>query len=134
MKRPDPFTTPHPEPPKGYEGDLGSYERVLIDYICGEPLAYGFRLVRYMGEERFNGLRNHGKLTYIETGFGNGYWVLATDFLTPEKAVKLYGKVTRIRVGPRGGWKSAFYGEKEFGSKELDPRGVIEGIPEVTIV
>jgi hypothetical protein len=102
--------------PEGYENDLGSYGLVASDRICGEPIAWGFKLVRHLGDDRFNNLRKFGILECYHPN-----WYLIVKTLTREEAIEKYGPITNEEFGPRGGWRSVTFGNKKFGSDYLRP-------------
>lgn len=105
--------------PSGFENYLSAFGPVLHDPYCGEPVAWGFRITKYLGDELFSKLGKHGQLECID-GF-NSAWALVIQTLSREKAVLLYGEITDEVFGPRGGWKSTTFGEKKFISKFLRP-------------
>lgn len=104
------------EKPTGFEGDLGSYGIAFYDGNCGEPIAWGFKIIRRLGDERFNELRKFGPLECIYPD-----WYLVTKTLSREEAIKKYGDIKEEVFGPKGGWKSVTFGEKKFVSKLLKP-------------
>lgn len=107
------------EKPAEYERDLGEYGPVLFDGHCGEPIAWGFPIRSYLGEDRFNGLRKYGKLECVTMGV----WVLVLRELTRAEAIAKYGPITEEIFGPRGGWKCVKFGEKTFLSPSMkEPR------------
>jgi len=106
------------EKPEGFEDSLGDYGGAAYDSYCGEPVSWGFKILHHLGEEKWSRLGKFGKLDCI--GFP-GTWYLVVDELTPERAIKKYGKVTDLELGPRGGFKSVTYGEKKFLSRMLNP-------------
>lgn len=110
--------------PEGFEEYLSEYTTVAYDSYCGEPITEGFFIVRHMPEEKFNQLYNLGDVEYI-----TNQWALITKKLTPQEAVKKYGDVKAIGVGPRGGFKTVTYGEETFIVRQLDPRKVLDNLP-----
>ena len=112
-----PPATDEPKKPEGYEDDLGPYGPVSFDAHCGEPVSWGFKITRRLGEPRFNWLRNN----YAMDCHGPGEWVVVTSRLRPEKAVEKYGPVTDVEWGPRGGFRSVTFGDKKFVTKDLRP-------------
>ena len=102
------------EKPTGFENDLSGYQVVAYDACCGEPVAWGFKVIRHLGDERFNLLRSKYNLEYVSNG-----WVLIVKELTRDEAMQKYGAITAEEFGPRGGWKSVVFGEKKFFSKQL---------------
>lgn len=105
--------------PPGFENYLSGFGPVLFDGYCSEPVAWGFKIIKYLGEELFRELGKHGSLECID-GF-NSSWALISKTLSREEAVLLYGEITDEVFGPRGGWKSTTFGEKKFISKFLRP-------------
>lgn len=106
-----------PQKPKGYESMLSDYQVVAVDAFCGEPVAWGFKIIAHLGEELFENLRQYGSLKCIDMG----KWVLVVKSLTRAEAEEKYGPVTEEIFGPRGGWKSVTFGEKKFSSEYLRP-------------
>ena len=104
----------NPSKPEGYEADLGEYGTQLYDSDCGEPVGWGFKILHYLGDERFNMLHKFGNL---ECSYPS--WFLITKKLTREEAIKKYGKITNEEFGSRGGWKSVTFGKKQFCSRDL---------------
>jgi hypothetical protein len=105
------------EIPPGFEDVLSSYGPVLIDMDCGEPIAWGFKIHKYLGPERFESLRKFGHLQCIVMG----EWALVTKWLTPDEARAKYGEVTRIETGPQGGFRSVTYGMRTFMNRRMRP-------------
>jgi hypothetical protein len=97
---------------------FGSYDICIHDGYCGEPIGWGFRLHRYLGETQWAEAGKYGELVF---GGELGKWLLITKWLTPSEAIEKYGDVTEIERGPRGGFRSVVYGGKRFLSKRLDP-------------
>lgn len=92
----------------------------MHDGWCGEPVAWGFRIIRHLGEELFGQLGKNGHLECID-GIRSS-WALVAKTLSREEAVTLYGEITDEVFGPRGGWKSTTFGSKKFISKYLKPK------------
>lgn len=98
--------------PKGYESDLGAYEPMYgengIDY------AWGFIIARHLGEERFNALKEYGSVEVVDHSSWPVRWAVITKTLSQneyiEQIVKKYGEVTKIKVGPKGGFRYIVYG------------------------
>lgn len=103
----------HPKP-QGYESDLSEYKACLFDSFCGEPVAWGFEIVRRLAEDQFGALRRFGDL---ECSYPK--WFLIVKHLTRAEAIERYGPVTAEEFGPRGGWKSVTFGSKKFLSRRL---------------
>lgn len=106
---------PAPEVPS--DGSLGSYGQVVHDGYCGEPIGWGFPIIKRLPEAQFNGLTKYGALECLS----EGRWVLVTHWLTEEEAVDRYGQVTHLALGPLGGFQSVTYGEKKFWDRRLKP-------------
>ncbi|SIS77425.1 hypothetical protein SAMN05421788_1011133 [Filimonas lacunae] len=106
-----------PQKPIGFEKYLSEFGPVSYDPFCGEPVAWGFKITRHLGDDLFNDLGKHGQLVCID-GF-NSSWALVTKTLNRNEAIALYGEVTNEVFGPRGGWKSITFGNKVFVSKYL---------------
>ena len=104
--------------PKGYEDELSGYGPVLFDGWCGEPIAWGFAIQRYLGKERFDELGKFGELECVQMG----KWVLVTRWLTGKEAHAKYGSTKNLEEGPRGGFRSVTYGETKFISKHMRPK------------
>lgn len=108
------------EKPEGFEYYLGDYGIQLRDSYCGEPIGWGFKMVERMGEEKFRALEQFGTLHCDHQYYSS--WVLITDWLTPEEAIKQYGPIVNLTTGPLGGFLQVTYGKKTFISEKLDPR------------
>jgi hypothetical protein len=78
---------------------------VLFDGWCGEPIAWARVGEPVIGHER----TEHGR-------------VAVTEYLTPAEAVRKYGPITEVVLGPKGGFESVTYGAKKFMSSFVDPR------------
>lgn len=102
--------------PKGYEDSLGEYRVCLVDGYCGEPIAWGYKIIRHLGQERFSALR---RTYHLECAYPN--WYVITKALGHKQAKKKYGKITAQERGPRGGWKSVTFGEKTFIDRYVAP-------------
>jgi hypothetical protein len=46
-----------------------------------------------------------------------------TERLTPAEAIRKYGPITELELGPQGGFKTVTYGTTKFMSRFVDPRG-----------
>lgn len=104
--------------PEEFENELGHYGPVLFDSWCDEPVAWGFKILHYLGEERFGKLSKYGRLECLEPGI----WALVVKTLAREEAIEKYGAITEEILGPRGGWKSTTFGDKKFTSRFLSPK------------
>lgn len=101
--------------PEGYEKDVGDYGPLLFDGWCGEPVAWGFKITRHLGD-RFEALRAFGRLECLGVA---GDWGLIVERLTREQAIAKYGAITEEDRGPRGGFRSVTFGTTKFLSREL---------------
>ena len=106
--------------PKGFETALGEYGTAFYD-MGGAPIAWGFEILEHLGEERWAELSKFGSLECIHGSYSST-WYLVTKFLTKEEAIKQYGPVNHLDVGPRGGFHSVMYGKKKFYDHRFDPR------------
>lgn len=103
--------------PMGYETDLGSFGVLLYDSCCGEPIAWGFKILHQLGEDRFNALKNYGRVECLN--HLHHEWGLITKTLSRKEAIAQYGSITNEKFGPRGGWKSVTFGKITFISREM---------------
>jgi hypothetical protein len=103
------------KPPAGYETDLSEYGPCIYDN--NEVIAWGFKILRHLGEERFQNLNNYGCLECLDWG----EWILVTKKLTPEDAIKKYGPITKQERGPNGGYQGTYYGKTLLSHKWLKP-------------
>jgi hypothetical protein len=118
-------------PPKGYEPYLGRYGVVVTD--GGVSIGWGFPVIRQMSEEMFRNFPGCPVLVSYKSdlyfsalrGESIGNWVFVTRWLTPQESLKNYGQITKVSLGPRGGWRSVTYGTTTFFDKRMDPRGII---------
>jgi hypothetical protein len=98
--------------PEGFEDCLSSFGPMIYDSYSGETISWGFRITSHIGEERFSSLSKFGGLKCVYPN-----WFLITRNLTAEEAIHLYGPITEIERGPRGGFKSVTFGDKKFKTK-----------------
>lgn len=108
-----------PTKPLGFENYLSEYGAVLFDGYCGQPVAWGFKILTYLGEELFRELGKYGTLKCID-GFKSS-WALIVGTLSRDEAIEKYGPINNEVFGPRGGWKSTTFGDKTFISDYLRP-------------
>ena len=106
--------------PDGYEKDLSDFMPCFFDSYCGEPVAWGFKLLTKLAEERFNALREFGELECDNSGF-SPTWFLVVKKLTRDDAIEKYGQITNEEFGPRGGWKSTTFGTTKFIYRSVAP-------------
>ena len=81
-------------------------DEVLFDGWCGEPIAWARVGEPVIGRE------------WTAKG-----WVTVTERLTPTEAVRKYGPITELELGPQGGFRSVTYGTNKFVCSFVDPRG-----------
>ena len=112
-------TTLREEIPEKFKSYLGEFGPQLFDSGCGEPVAWGYPIIKHLGEPLWAELGQHGRLEYGSPGKLNGTWVLVTKTLTREEAISKYGPVTNEERGPRGGFRSVTFGTKIFFSRYL---------------
>lgn len=105
----------NPSPPSNYEDYLSPFQACLFDGYCGEPVAWGFKIVHRMNDEQFSELHSHGK---VVCG-GLGHWYLILKELTRAEAEEKYGAVTDEVFGVRGGWKRVTFGTTTFMSRQF---------------
>ncbi len=110
--------------PKGFELDLGEYGPQVYDGSCGEPIGWGFSILHYLGQEKWDELSRYGSLECLNGEHLESHWYLITKHLTKTDAIKKYGEITSEERGPRGGYRSVSYGEKKFISRQLDPLNI----------
>lgn len=77
----------------------------LRDAYCGEPIAWA-----RIGDQ------------VVAREWTEHRSVAVTEQLTPEAAVRKYGAITEVVLGPSGGFQSVTYGDKKFISRQVDPR------------
>lgn len=106
-----------PEDLKEY---LGSFGPQAYDAYCGEPVGWGYKIVKHCGDEIWSRLSKFGEQVCLHGSYDTT-WVLITRKLSREEAETLYGSVTNEEFGPRGGWKSVTFGDKKFASNYLRP-------------
>ena len=99
--------------PLGYENDLSDFKPCIFDGYCGEPVGWGFEILKHLGEDRFHQLRRFGDLECISSSHVSR-WCLVTKWLSRNEAAELFGAITDETFGPRGGWKSVTFGSKKF--------------------
>lgn len=85
------------------------------------PTAWGFRIWKRLGEEKWAELSKYGSTEFVSNGYDPmvGSWYLITYFLTREEAIEMFGAITKEVFGPRGGWRSVTFGTKTFYSRQF---------------
>ena len=109
-----------PKLPDWLKEYMGPFGPAMVDECSGITISYGFPVVRYMGEDLFTCAKHAYKAMRYDREADQWYFV--TSELTPADAIREYGEVTDMEVGPRKGFKSVTYGKTKFTSRELDPR------------
>jgi hypothetical protein len=104
--------------PDEYASLFYSYSEVVCDTNCGEPIGWGFKPKHHLGDETFGEVGVLGMWECLEIG----NWVLVVRKLKPSQAIKEYGKITKLIIGPQGGFRSVTYGDSTFNSDWLNPR------------
>lgn len=84
--------------PEGYEDALGPFRACVFDSCSGEPIGWGFEIVKHLGKEKFEALRAK---YYLECLYPT--WYVVVKALGHKEAVEKYGPVTAEERGPRGG-------------------------------
>ncbi len=109
--------------PASFEKDLKPEEVIWEEN--GVPFAWGRHIKNHLGDERFAELRSQCRLEHLGDYFSH-LWAVVTRQLTPDEcvdaAIKKYGPVTKLKLGPRGGFQYVEYGGKSFWSSEFYPR------------
>lgn len=108
--------------PASFEEDLGKVEVIYEENDI--PFAWGRHLKNHLGDERFGELRCQCRLVHLGDYFSH-LWAVITKENTQEEsilaAIKKYGEVTRVHVGPKGGYQWTEYGGERFYSSEFNP-------------
>lgn len=105
---------------KEIEAHLGAAGPVAYDGLCGEPIMWGRHIRDRIGEGRWEEFcagcdRYHLGVPYCVTeGLRPGDWAVVTRFLSVAEAVRRYGRVTRLVVGPMGGKRDVVFGKRRF--------------------
>jgi hypothetical protein len=101
---------------------LGPYSACVFDTLSGECVAWGHTVNRSASKEILDQLKEHGEMAYLLNNQLEKVWCLITRSLTIEEAINRYGKIKKIQVGSRGGYKTITFGNTTFKSRRLDPR------------
>jgi len=109
-----------PKLPDWLKEFMGPFGPAMVDECSGVTISYGFPVTRYMGEDVFTTAKHAYKAMRYDRAADQWYFV--TSELTPADAIRQYGEVTDLEIGPRKGFKSVTYGTTKFTSRELDPR------------
>lgn len=102
---------------KDFENDLGP--EVVLQEEGGIPFVWGRHILRHLGDERFAELRaivGYNKVIHMGDYFSHD-WAVVTRGSEKGKlilqTIKKYGPITRVKVGPRGGFQWVEYGDGE---------------------
>lgn len=90
-------------------------EPLLFDSYCGEPVSWGKRIIRHLGEDLFDELRRECPVECIDVG----EWFIVDKTLNRQEAIEKYGPITNEELGPRGGFRSVTFGNKKFISRKV---------------
>ena len=99
---------------EAFGSDISGYGPQLYDSYCGEPIGWGYKILRHLGDEKFKEIGQYGKLDCAYPS-----WFVITHYLNREEAIEKYGNVTGEERGPRGGFQNITFGDKKFCRKEL---------------
>lgn len=105
---------PNIKKPVGYENDLG--ELTALYGENGIDTGWGFVILRFLSDERFNALYQYGSVEVVDRSSWLVRWALIVKKLTGEEAraiaTKKFGEVVKIHTGPKGGFQWVQYGNK----------------------
>lgn len=97
--------------PVGFENDLSDYGPIIYDSHSGKPIAWGFEILNNLGD-RFDDLRGQCELHCVYPN-----WFVVTNWLQMNEAIELYGEITEVNRGPKGGFKYVRFGTTQFGHR-----------------
>lgn len=104
--------------PKKFDGYLTGYGPVCYDGYSGEPIHWGYRIIRRLGDELWAELSKLGSIVHVGEPMSSE-WALVTKSLTRQDAIEKYGPLAHVELGPRGGFKWIQFGQKKFCLKSL---------------
>ena len=89
----------------------------VLDVNCGKRIAWGRKIKSgvCIPDPIMNGFKENLDLEYFD---GEG-WVLVNGRVSVDELVELYGDITDVQYGSKGGWKSITFGETEFTYRKL---------------
>lgn len=105
--------------PQGFEQYLADFKAISYDGYSGEPVAWGFKIKRHLGDELFSKLKKYGDLAVISREYGS-VWGLIIKRLTLDEAIEKYGPIKKILTGPRGGNRTIEFRDKKFYTENID--------------
>ncbi|APU89014.1 hypothetical protein Rctr197k_231 [Virus Rctr197k] len=113
-----------PKPPSGYSEVLdGTYQLLLRDKGCNEPIGWGFGIKMKIEDKALNdALKTHGDIEFLHGAIEGFEFGLVVRYLSEEEAVAKYGPRGAVSFGPRGGFKQVFYGTKAFNHRKMKPK------------
>lgn len=101
--------------PKGFESDLADLEPMYGEHNI--HYAWGHRILRHLGDERFNSLSQYGTVEVVSHSTWPVTWGVITKELTQaeyiEQIIKKFGAISKVMVGPKGGFRYVVYGTKK---------------------
>lgn len=113
------------EVPDEFKEYLSEFGVLYYDSSCKEPVTWGYRIIKHLGEEKWGQLNNYGmtKCLGYSSGFG-GYlpqhadWILITKQLTRQEAIDKYGAIAEQGLEenkfPYGRRKYTVFGKTKF--------------------
>ena len=101
---------------------IGSYKECFFDSNCGEPIAWGYQILRRMSDDDYADVRRHFAIEYAHDSLPACQFIIV-KLLSYKEVVDKYGEQTDLVLGPRGGFKSVTFGSKRFISR-LFAKGV----------
>ncbi len=98
---------------------FGKYTIVETDMGCGEPVSWGYPIIKQLGPELWDKLKLQYKVCRSNHSHISADWYVITKTLTRNEAIDKYGPISNEVLGKLGGFKSARFGDKTFYSKYL---------------
>lgn len=101
--------------PKGFEDYLGSWE--WVKGSKEHPYAWGWKIIQHMGDDKWAELSQSKEVKEMFCGgYSSGFnahadWYAIAKELTLEEAEERYGKVSKVVLGPRGGFRKVILGD-----------------------
>lgn len=100
------------EIPEHLKKYLSDYGPCVFDGWCGKPIRWGYEFIRYVPTDaEYEEISKYGVIDIIYPSKSKS---LITKILTKDEAIKLYGEVTEIERGPRGGFRTMTFGTTKF--------------------
>jgi len=99
--------------PDKFKHSLGQYGVVITE--GNQDLAWGYPVLgEKLGHEPWEEL---GKLGRLEFDVPTKAYVLVTKAISDRELSEIYGPLSNVEYGPRGGYKSITFGTTKFKSK-----------------